>query len=258
MNKEENLLYNLKVLYVEDEDIIREELSRFIKRRVGKLQVAKDGEEGIKKFNEYKPDMVITDLKMPKLDGIGMASKIRKVDNICPIIVITALSDVQSIISTIDVGIDKYIIKPIDTKALVEAMEAMAIKLYKLKSKENIINGSVLTKEEKKEVEKKIENTMAKFIKGSTGKGPKNVKTFIQGDMMTIQFFETRTLYEKNLLNNDDNTRIIDYAREVFFKENRTVIENTIKDILNLQVEVQEITINSKLDIDEIKIRLYI
>ncbi|SHK05776.1 Na-translocating system protein MpsC family protein [Paramaledivibacter caminithermalis] len=255
-DKNKSILYNLKVLYVEDEEFVREQLASFIKRRVGKLYLAADGEEGLIKFNRHNPDIVITDLRMPKIDGIEMAKKIRNIDNICPIIIITAISDVESIVHTIDIGIDKYIVKPIDTKELVETMEKVALKLYKIKSKDTIINSIILDKNIKKELETKIQTVMAKFIKLSTGKGPKNVQAFIQGDILTIQFFETRTTYENTLLENPGNLRLVDYNRELLFKDKSKEMESLIKDILNTQVKVDEIAIDSKLDIDQIKFNI--
>ncbi len=255
--KNKSILYNLKVLYVEDEDFLREQLSAFIKRRVGKLYTAVDGEEGLVKFTEYKPDIVITDLKMPKIGGIEMAKKIRSIDGICPVIITTAISDVGAIIDTIDVGIDKYIVKPIDTNELVQTMEKAALKIYKIKSKETIINSIILEKTIKKEIETNIQTSMAKFIKEYTGKGPKNVQAFIQGDMLTIQFFDTRTIYEKTLLENSHNLRLVDYNRELFFKDSSRKLEQNIKEILNAVVKLDEILIDSKIDIDQIKFKIY-
>ena len=252
-----SILYNLKVLYIEDEEFLREQLASFIKRRVGKLYLAADGEEGLMKFKECRPDIVITDLRMPKIDGLEMAKKIRNIDYTCPIIVTTAISDVQSIIHTIDVGIDKYIVKPIDTGELVETMEKTALKLYKIKSKETVVNSLGLEKVRKREVELEVQTAMAKFIKSYTGKGPKNVQAFIQGDILTLQFFETRTIYEKTLLDNPQNIELVNYSRELFFKDNSKKIESNIKEILNTKTKIEDIIIDSKLDIDQIKLKIY-
>ena len=75
IKQEENLLANLKVLYVEDEEFHREQLGIFLKRRVGKLYLAENGKDGLNKFKEFNPDIVITDLKMPEMDGIEMSQK---------------------------------------------------------------------------------------------------------------------------------------------------------------------------------------
>lgn len=254
--EKQNILYNLKVLYVEDEEIIREELASFIKRRVGKLIIAVDGEDGLLKFNEHRPDLVITDLKMPKMNGIEMAKNIRNMDDICSIIITTAISDVDSIMNTIDIGIDKYVIKPINTKELVDTMEKAAVRLYKIKAKETIINSMLFEKDAKKELENKVQKEIARFLKHYTGKGPRNVDAFIQGDRLTIQCFETRTIYEKALLDNPENIRLVNYNRELFFKDKGKEIESNIKDILHTSIQMDEVITDSRLDIDQIKFKI--
>lgn len=251
MNK--NFLNHLKVLYVEDEEIIREQLSRFIKRRVGKLFVAKNGEEGIEKFIEYSPDIIITDLKMPKMNGLEMAAKIREIDSICPIIVTTAISDVETLVSTINVGIDKYIIKPINTQELEKALLRVANKITSYNSKNDIVKSIILAKEEKRQMENSVQKELAKFIKHYTGKGPKNVQAFFDGKYMTVQCFETRTPYEKSLLENEQNIRVVDYNRELFYKDKSAELEDILKNVLDFHIKSEEITIDSRLDIDQIK-----
>jgi YesN/AraC family two-component response regulator len=78
-----NLLIKYKVLYVEDDEMQRENLKIFLKRRVGKLYMAENGKEGFKVFEEQNPDIIITDLKMPVMDGIEMSKKIRDNNNNC-------------------------------------------------------------------------------------------------------------------------------------------------------------------------------
>ena len=112
-NKNGNLFYNLKVLYVEDEDFHREQLGIFLKRRFGKLYLAENGFIGFEKFKETSPDIVITDLKMPEMDGIELTKRIREIDKDCAIIITTAFSDVETILEAVNIGIDKYVLKPI-------------------------------------------------------------------------------------------------------------------------------------------------
>ena len=64
-----NLQY-LRVLYVEDDEATRDALSRFLKTRVGKLAAVSSGEEALKKFDEYKPNLIIADLIMPEMSGL--------------------------------------------------------------------------------------------------------------------------------------------------------------------------------------------
>jgi YesN/AraC family two-component response regulator len=122
---EQNLL-DLAVLYVEDEAIAREEIAYFLKRRVKKLVTATNGEDGLVRFREDRPDLVITDIRMPVMDGLKMARAMRNEYKGIPIIVTTAYSETTYMVEAIDLGVDQYVIKPIDTGKLSAALEKCA------------------------------------------------------------------------------------------------------------------------------------
>ncbi len=114
--------FDLSVLYVEDEAITREEILQFLKRRVRDVFVARDGNEGLELFRQKRPDLVITDIRMPHLDGLKMAKAIRAFDHEVQIIVTTAHSDASSMMEAIDAGVDQYVLKPIVMKKLISAI----------------------------------------------------------------------------------------------------------------------------------------
>lgn len=120
MNSE--ILKKLNLLYVEDEEEIREQLSHFLRRRVGALYTAANGKEGIEAFRERHPDLVITDIEMPIMNGLEMAEVIREEDGDVPIIVATAFNELKYFMKSIEVGIDKYVLKPVNTDVLMEAL----------------------------------------------------------------------------------------------------------------------------------------
>ncbi|MDQ1340384.1 MAG: two-component system, cell cycle response regulator [Campylobacterota bacterium] len=119
-------LKRLTVLYVEDEDEIRQSLLRFLQRRVDKVYTAKDGKEGLELYKEHKPNLVITDIQMPIMNGLAMAEEIKKINIDAPIIITTAFSDEEYFLKAIDIGIDKYVKKPIDNKLLLHNMTKIA------------------------------------------------------------------------------------------------------------------------------------
>lgn len=116
----------LSILYVEDEVATREEVSLFLKRRVAKLVTAANGQEGLDRFRAERPDLVVTDIRMPVMDGLAMARAMRSEYRGALIIVTTAHSDVQNLLEAIDIGVDQYVIKPIDTWKLLAAIEKSA------------------------------------------------------------------------------------------------------------------------------------
>lgn len=119
-------LEGLKILYVEDEPSIRESLIRFLRRRTSELYVAVNGEEGLMLYRRHKPDMVITDIRMGVMDGFEMISNIRSSDDVIPIIITTGYSDEEFYQKAIDLGVDKYIKKPINLKDLMNVIQRSA------------------------------------------------------------------------------------------------------------------------------------
>jgi len=135
---------NIKILYVEDNIDISEEITFFLKNKVTNLAVAYDGEEGFELYNRYKPDLIITDIQMPKLNGIDMIEKIRQTDQSIPIIITTAFNESDYLLNAINLHVDSYIIKPLNLKELLntinKVMEPLELK-NKLKIKNEELNN---------------------------------------------------------------------------------------------------------------------
>lgn len=119
-------LATLCVLYVEDDDVTRELLARYLRRRVGRVLVASGGAEGLATFEAERPAIVITDIQMPGMDGLALAEEIRRRDAGVPIVVTTAFEQIGYLARSIEAGIDKYVTKPIDTDKLEAALLACA------------------------------------------------------------------------------------------------------------------------------------
>ena len=139
----DDTLKQIRLLYVEDEESIRNILSRGIKRRVKELEVAVDGEDGFEKFKQFKPDIIVTDIKMPNMTGLEMSDKIREINKNIPIIITSAHGEVETLLEAIQKGINGYIIKPIDKDKLFDTilMYSKSIvleKKLKIKEKELI------------------------------------------------------------------------------------------------------------------------
>jgi len=111
-------LKKLTILYVEDEPDVQTALASIIRRRSGELILASNGQEGYEKFLSEKPDLIITDIKMPLMDGLEMAKKIREHSRSIPIIITTAFNDTSFLIDAIDTGINQFVLKPIDSQKL--------------------------------------------------------------------------------------------------------------------------------------------
>ncbi|MBF0320133.1 MAG: diguanylate cyclase [Nitrospirae bacterium] len=119
-------LQRTRVLYVEDEDVIRDSIARFLKRRIKDLYLASNGKEGLETFKQERPDIVITDIRMPVMDGIEMSSAIKSINEDTPIIVTSAFNDEEYFLKAIELGVEKYIKKPVNNADLVNILVKVA------------------------------------------------------------------------------------------------------------------------------------
>jgi len=105
---------DIQLLYVEDDENIRKVYERYLKRKVKNLIVAINGQEGFDLYLKHKPDLIVTDIKMPIMDGLEMSKKIRNLDNFIPIIVTTAHTETEFFQEAITIGVNTFLLKPVD------------------------------------------------------------------------------------------------------------------------------------------------
>jgi len=166
-------LEKIKVLFVEDEEKIRTNIKEAIGEEFALFETACDGIEGLEKYNQIQPDIVISDISMPNLDGLKMTSEIRKISQSVPIIILSAFSEKEKLFQAIDSSVSKYIVKPIDIDELLEVISDITnkhdkeqeIKLplgygYNPLKKELFLNGNFisLTKKEVVFIDILVEN----------------------------------------------------------------------------------------------------
>ena len=88
------------------------------------VTTANDGEEGLEKFNQLKPDMVLLDVMMPRMDGLEVCRRIRKLGN-TPVMMLTAKGETFDKVLGLELGADDYMVKPFDTKEVVARIKAV-------------------------------------------------------------------------------------------------------------------------------------
>jgi len=121
------------ILYIEDDEGVRTINSRFLNRMFNELYEAKDGQEGYELYKKYHPDIILTDIKMPRLDGISLSKKIREKDKTTKIIISTAFSEKNYLLDAIELNLEKYIIKPLTSRNLMPALTKAVDSLEKQK-----------------------------------------------------------------------------------------------------------------------------
>ena len=120
--QDQEYLKTLTVLYVEDDQDTQEQFSKFLSHLSGTLITATNGVEGLTAYQEHKPDIIITDIQMPDMNGMNMISIIRSIDKSAGLIVLSAFSNTGYLMKSIDIGIDAYVTKPVLSSQLYDAL----------------------------------------------------------------------------------------------------------------------------------------
>ena len=115
---------NEKILVVDDDTNICELLRLYLTKEGYQVTVANDGEEGLEKFNQLKPDMVLQDVMKPRMDGLEVCRRIRKLGN-TPVMMLTAKGETFDKVLGLELGADDYMVKPFDTKEVVARIKAV-------------------------------------------------------------------------------------------------------------------------------------
>lgn len=127
MQKE--LLKDLRILYVEDEEDVRRNAVEYLKRIAKEVYEAGDGKEAIQVWLQEKPDIIITDISMPRLNGLDMARYIRSKDRDVQIIVATAYTDTDYLMQAVELNLVKYLVKPVTKEKLQNALSRSVEKI---------------------------------------------------------------------------------------------------------------------------------
>ncbi len=239
----DEMLKNLKILYAEDDEEAREELTDVLKRRVGRVYVCENGARGLELYNDYKPDIIIADYYMPEMDGIEMINRIHEQDDNIAAVIISAVRETDTIIRAIDAGIYKYILKPVNVQELLGVLRELAEELYGSRK-----HKSAALPENRKKIEDEIKREFSAMLKANTGKGPRNVSVFMNGERIEVVASDVLTVLEKNILDSNRNVGIIKHIRELFFSVKEKEICDMIMRISGCRVTLSDVIISPEKD----------
>ena len=116
-------LKTLTILYAEDEEGIRKNISDSLKYYMKDVYEASNGQEAYDIYKEKKPDIILSDIHMPVMDGIEFVKKLRCEDRNIPVVMITAHTDKKYLLEAVELHMEKYIVKPIEFDELFEVLE---------------------------------------------------------------------------------------------------------------------------------------
>ncbi len=157
MDKLIKFAQNLRVLYVEDNKEARESTLGLLTNIFNNITTAVNGEDGLEKFKEGGFELILTDINMPKMNGMEMIEKIRETDKDIPVLVISAYNESGYFIETIRLGVEGYLLKPIDLDQFLDMIRKAVEKIY-LKKELEVYQNSLEKKvqEQTKELYKQL------------------------------------------------------------------------------------------------------
>ncbi len=160
---ETNGKLDISILFVEDEELLRAIYERILEKVVNRLYIAENGKEGLEQYKIHKPDLIITDIMMPVMDGLEMVDHIRKNDNNVRLVILSAYGEAEYFMDAIKIGVNSFLLKPVETKKLIFLVEELAkgillereIKTEELKRKKAEENLRKLNEELERRIEER-------------------------------------------------------------------------------------------------------
>ncbi|WP_428737516.1 response regulator transcription factor [Sulfurimonas sp.] len=151
INKIRKVGKNISILYVEDDLAIALEVTKLLQKVFSKIDTVENGEKALKLFEENIYDIVITDIRLPDIDGLELAEKIKEVAPEQKVIIISAYDDVRYLTQMIELGIDKFILKPINMRQFFITISKIVVGIYNEKRNKKL-EQELLEKLKMKEV----------------------------------------------------------------------------------------------------------
>jgi len=182
----------LKILYVEDEPKLRERISIVLRMKFERVFAAANGREGLELASRECPDIVVSDIKMPVMDGLEMTRHIRENAPETPVVLCTAFTETAYLLRAIELGVSAYVRKPLDCRHLVEIITRAAapilqrIELEKARQNEyaslELLLGDSPAMQEVIRKARRIAGTdYSMIIQGETGVGKSHLAAIIHG-----------------------------------------------------------------------------
>lgn len=224
------MLNSLNVLYAEDEDFIRENIVDALKFMSVNVTAVSNGKDAYKEYLKNKPDIIISDINMPILNGLELAEKIREEDEDIQIIIVSGYTNTEYFLKAVELNLVKYLIKPVSLFDLKSVLEHC---VKKLKCKNEKIN-KYFNKEDYYNLEERCLCVAKKIVKLDY-----HEREFLELLLRNNDHVVTYTEIEKDIWNNKMTSAAIrSLVRNLRKKLPTNSIENISK--IGYQIVIQK------------------
>jgi len=248
----QNIAADIRLLYVEDDVEVRKNIHETLSFFFKKIDVATNGEDGLALYKKSKYDLVLSDIHMPRMNGIEMARNIKKIDSEQVIMIISAHDDADHLIQLINLGVHSFILKPVEIEKLIETLIPICTIFYERQELELY------------RVQQARFNAMRELLNNIAHqwRQPLNILAANLQNMQMLQEFDElddeqiRQSIKKSMELIMQMSTVIDYFHNVF--DNNTIdeefsihdsVHNALK-IISDTLEVRGIAVKLELNID--------
>ena len=235
------LLNTLRLLFVEDDLDAARELAHYLKKRVASLSVAANGREALELCRKHTFDVILSDLRMPEMDGMTFIRHLRDSGIQTPVVIMSAFSDSETILKAVDLGIVKYCVKPVNIAELIASLTRLASERLVDAGMPVLPDSRLLDRQQRLDAEKRIKSGYAQIIKAMTGKGPRDVQVSLGSDSLSLQAADILTQMEMTLSKSKENISLLIHLRKTLYTENRNAFEKMVFGELKLNALLQGI-----------------
>ncbi len=190
-----------KLLIIEDEKITRLSLSDILAAEGYEIYSAEDGEDGMKQFNAIKPDIVISDLRLPKYSGIEILQAILSINPQCKVILITAYASVDTAIQSLKIGAYDYVTKPFSPEKLISILRNIS-QLQQVITENAELKNKLQTLENKTIIG--LSDPMKKLIQTINQISQNDSTVLIEGESGTGKELVARALHKASARRNEN------------------------------------------------------
>jgi len=154
-NTEELVLEQSKILVIDDDQLVRESIAIYLEDSGYSLKEACDGNEGLALFEEFSPDLVLCDLRMPEMDGLEVLKQLTQSSPTTPIIIVSGAGQIHDVVEALRLGALDYLVKPVTDMAVLENAVVNALTRHQLEAQNKVYRQEL--EQANKELEKNLD-----------------------------------------------------------------------------------------------------
>ncbi len=239
MPNQKIILKNFTILYVEDELETHKLIVEILKKYFKDVFVAFNGKEGLELYNKVKPDIVLSDIVMPIMNGIEMSKQIKKLNPHQPIAIFTAFNDYDYLTQAINMGIDKFISKPLNSQYFFKALLSIAKVLQVDKDKEKF-NQTIDMQTKVNAMSEMLNNIAHQWRQPLSSISTAASSILISKEFKLINETEETNLLENIVAQTQSLSKTIDEFKDFVKGDDQDQIQNNVHSIIRKVLDITQ------------------